>query len=559
MAHPLSSNIRKLDLQAFGLLAIAAVVLGSASCSQLRADPPDPNVGVNPTRDGGRGGSGTAGSAGTGPAMGGGAGGETAAGGGAAADSGAGGSVDAPGMGAPACPVGTTRCAASGPAVEVCTVAGQWVMDKTCPSICTNGACAGMCTPSELQCGSNGTPEKCSERGEWVPQAQPCEFVCTGKGECTGECKPGLTRCGDPPNTLTSYKCDEKGKWLAGTTCMNVCLNGSCGGSCPPGKIRCNSNRKELCGPMGTWDPAETCPFVCTGEGNCTGDCKPGSKRCDGQTPQVCDAGTWRTSPACSGKTCLNGACVGSCAPGDRQCSGNTPQTCDAGNWKSAAACSGKTCVDGACAGVCAPTDKQCGVNNTPQTCSGGSWRDGTACSGKTCLNGACAGECEKGQKRCNAGTTPQTCSDRGSYTGSTACSNHFRCVGDGECSTTMCAASYDLCGSSCLACNYGCQASQSRCRVNALGTWYYCGDFRVQGVWMSVDITSNGGDSVTITYHLDTGATPVSSGKWEAYNSIRQDAGGGLLQFNDAGTEGLGSLHWIRQKRVPYDACTTL
>ena len=50
-------------------------------------------------------------------------------------------------MGGPACNAGATRC--TGAVVEVCTVAGAWVMKETCAAVCTAGACAGMCTPEQ--------------------------------------------------------------------------------------------------------------------------------------------------------------------------------------------------------------------------------------------------------------------------------------------------------------------------------------------------------------------------------------------------------------------------
>jgi hypothetical protein len=160
------------------------------------------------------------------------------------------------------CSAGETRCASMGAVVEVCTVAGTWVMKETCTAICTAGACAGMCAPNSKHCGPNQTPESCDSNGEWVAGNMPCPNVCTGQGECTGACKPGTKRCSGP-NNLTTQTCDEKGAWVDGQVCPNVCSSGSCGGECSPGTKRCGANNTpQTCSAMGTWEPGQACMFV---------------------------------------------------------------------------------------------------------------------------------------------------------------------------------------------------------------------------------------------------------------------------------------------------------
>jgi hypothetical protein len=367
---------------------IATVTLLSA-CLDLRAGPVTPDALVDPARTstggqgpvstgsgGDRGGETSAGSGGI-------SAGDGSAGGMAQGGGGATGSIDAPeGPNPPppnACTVGTTRCATGAPAVEVCTLNGDWKFYKTCIAICENGACAGMCTPDDKQCGADQKPETCSKEGQWVTATDACPSVCSGKGECTGECKPGLKKCGDAPNNLTPYECDDKGKWVAKTPCLNFCSNGSCSGTCMPNKVQCASsgNKTEICGPMGTWEPGQ----------------------------------------ACTGKACVTGACVGVCEPNARQCgANNTTQVCDkTGSWKDEKACTGQTCVKGACVGVCeigAP--KRCSPDGKAvQSCgAGGVWTNGDSCA-NGCTAAAC-NVCKPNSKIC-AGTALRTCNGSGS------------------------------------------------------------------------------------------------------------------------------------------------
>src|SRR5215471_13948954 len=48
------------------------------------------------------------------------------------------GTSGAAGAGAGCGTIGATRCAAVGAAIEVCTLSGTWVMQKTCPSTCAD-------------------------------------------------------------------------------------------------------------------------------------------------------------------------------------------------------------------------------------------------------------------------------------------------------------------------------------------------------------------------------------------------------------------------------------
>lgn len=359
--------------------------LSSVGCSELRSAPPDSPASTR-AGSGGRQGNPDSNSRSGG------------ANGGAGSNGG-----DAAGAGA--CTVGATRCAATAADVEICTIAGQWQVDKACPSLCENGACAGKCTPDEKQCGAAQTPEKCGPEGDWAAAGMPCPFVCSGKGECTGECKPGDKKCGDAPNNLAAFECDDKGKWVMKTLCQNLCADGSCGGSCMPDKVHCVGNKPETCSAQGTWTPGQVCKDQTCVDGICAGMCEPTGKQCgNSNNPRTCDPkGKWIDQPACAGKTCVNGVCVGACAPDAApRCSadGKAIQTCGAGGvWMNSTPCP-NGCKDAQCL-ACDP--------NKPPTCEGTSLKQcvggGTSMSTSPCVGGCAAGACCTGQTEAMGGS----------------------------------------------------------------------------------------------------------------------------------------------------------
>jgi hypothetical protein len=365
-------------------LAAWALLLLTGSCVQPKnsADPPG-----GPTPGSNRDGNAAAGNPGTGGQSGSG-GGQSGSGGGG--QSGTGGNGQAPVVGtggtgsdpnAP-CVAGATRCAATGAVVEVCTPTG-WTMQKTCPSVCQDGACSGKCMPGDKQCAPGQKPQTCGMDGEWLPPEDACPLACVGKGDCGGECVPGTLKCGAGPDVLMPFTCDEQGKWLAKPpACANLCSSGSCAGSCMPRKTQCLGN-----------------------------------------TPQTCsDQGTWESQAPCKGQTCVDGACVGECAPTDKQCSssGNNRQTCDKnGRFQDAGACANQTCSKGACVGACQPdAPRRCSPDQkATQTCgAGGVWTNADSCGDNGCNGGVC-NMCKPGSKRCS-GDSLQTCSSDGSSWG---------------------------------------------------------------------------------------------------------------------------------------------
>ena len=262
---------------------------------------------------------------------------------------------DAPSGGLPRIPtdpaVQSARPAAWGKWSSSAAVGGGWSAKETCASICSGGACTGMCTPGDKHCAANQTPEICSPEGQWMP-GTACEFVCSGKGDCTGACKPGTKRC-SPSNMLVPETCSESGQWTAATPCQNLCSSGSCAGSCMPGQKRCRGDIPETCSPMGTWEPGARCQFVCTGAGDCSGECKPGAGRCAGLQAQECAPdGRWANDGSACQFVCSNGNCTGNCSPGARRCSSGNAETCSAvGIWQVSQRCDFVCTGQGTCGG----------------------------------------------------------------------------------------------------------------------------------------------------------------------------------------------------------------
>lgn len=199
------------------------------------------------------------------------------------------------------------------------------------------------CVPGSKRCTKQQGVETCTTDGVWGGGV-PCDFVCTGAGTCSGQCKPQDKRC-DPAQALVPQTCDDSGTWVsAGPACTNLCSSGSCAGSCSPGEKQCGANHvPETCDDQGTWQPRSACPFVCSGAGICAGECKPGTKDCGTvtlkglpATPRLCgDDGKYTAQAACSNQACSVGSCVGECVAGVERCSASgAPQTCNAsGKW----------------------------------------------------------------------------------------------------------------------------------------------------------------------------------------------------------------------------------
>jgi hypothetical protein len=229
------------------------------------------------------------------------------------------------------CSVGITRCSTSGPAVEVCTLAGTWMLKESCPSICANGACSGSCMPHAKHCGAAQTPETCSSAGDWVPAIQPCPFVCTGQGICGGDCMPGSGTC----MGTVHYTCNQDGKYapdngsqckvqngdpcrgssdcMSGNCVGGICCSDSCSGTCLSCASADTGKANGTCSAIqaGHVAPAGQCPVSdptsCGSNGKCDGSgrCQmwPSTITCDNGG---CDTAGRLTPP---GKCNGSGAC----------------------------------------------------------------------------------------------------------------------------------------------------------------------------------------------------------------------------------------------------------
>ena len=333
-------------LRVFGSARI--VLLAPWSARAPRRTSGDPNRDRNVERrrrPGGAGGNpprgGSGGNSGRGPGAAGGSGGSTSA---DAPVAGTGGEADGPEppgdrLAQPATPA--PPAAPPGAVVEVCTVAGAWVMKETCTAVCAAGACAGMCTPSSEHCGTDQTPETCNAAGRVGPGRHGLPERLQRHGPVHRQCKPGTKRCSGP-NNLTTQTCDENGAWVNGTVCPNVCSSGSCGGDCMPGTKRCGANNvPQTCSPMGTWEPGDDLPVHLHRRGDCAGECRPGAKQCSGTSPRVRPERPLAEHDRLP-ELCMNGACTGDCTPGQKRCRATPcrPAAPPVARWRPRPACS---------------------------------------------------------------------------------------------------------------------------------------------------------------------------------------------------------------------------
>ena len=58
-------------------------------------------------------------------------------------------------------------------------VSGAWQVEATCPNLCVQGACVGMCEPDTTKCESN-KQHACKADATW-DEGKPCEFTCNGR------------------------------------------------------------------------------------------------------------------------------------------------------------------------------------------------------------------------------------------------------------------------------------------------------------------------------------------------------------------------------------------
>ncbi len=373
-----------------------------------------------------------------------------------------------------------------------------------CPSgqVCTDGTCQTTCLANEVQC--NGScidpltnPEFCGAKGSCTTTTGdntdsagsicPTGEVCSA-GACAISCQPSQVKCGDTcidPTTSLAH-CGATADCAAanaglnctltpGTVCTVTKGTASCAVSCPTGEVECNGicvdplTSNAFCGAKGTCVTTQgdandsagiNCTAhpgtVCDGKGSCSVTCAVGEVVCNGTcvdpntNPKYCGV-----DAACAPKTGTTGICTGN-------------QVCNAGTCAT-------TCATGFvnCNGVCVDptTDSQhCGVN---AACGGGQGTAGVCPNGTVCTTAAgvtsCSASCGTGLSVCtnecvNEQVDPSHCGS------CSACTLHANAVSDdcvaGKCAVGVCKAGYGNCN--------GTEADG--CEVNTSGDPSNCG-----------------------------------------------------------------------------------
>jgi hypothetical protein len=134
------------------------------------------------------------------------------------------------------CEPGTTRCRDDKLAIEICSPASEWELERTCP--------LGRCLPAG-------------------PQA-----------ECQAECSAGQRACAFDGAT-SERVCDERGAWGAEQPCVDgaacrfdgtlalgcvECVGATFGGNAfGVADSRCLASELQSCSESNTWQPAEAC------------------------------------------------------------------------------------------------------------------------------------------------------------------------------------------------------------------------------------------------------------------------------------------------------------
>ena len=60
------------------------------------------------------------------------------------------------------------------------------------------GRLCRMCTPNSKQCGTEQTPETCTDQGEWMRNPMPCPNACTGMGHALASANPAASAAAAP-------------------------------------------------------------------------------------------------------------------------------------------------------------------------------------------------------------------------------------------------------------------------------------------------------------------------------------------------------------------------
>lgn len=299
--------------------------------------------------------------------------------------------------------------------VQACT-GTEWIdIGDSCPYVCEDGACTGVCMPGTSECLSSVEVRTCNTSGKWS-NTSCTDSACVPQGAdtavCGGSCQPGARGCGGSGD-LQPQVCDSEGNWVDnGSACGGACTDGVCTGTCMEGDKQCAADGSPLvCDATSNWPASGTpCPFYCVGGECSTGDCFQDELRCDPDNPgkgmQRCNAqGEWDTVSdcpfACDGED-REAKCIGVCNPGEKKCSpdGTSVVVCSEDyQWKQDLRCgemdmrcisyvTSKGVTDHIC-GDCQPGGTKCAASdNAVETCAvvdkEARWVDPKACEDKT-------------------------------------------------------------------------------------------------------------------------------------------------------------------------------
>src|SRR5882724_2684962 len=209
--------------------------------------------------------------------------------------------------------IGAYACAGHAQKGQLVCVGGSWQANGTCSgrNNCdtTPGSSAGSCQPVVPGCDSKSADTIICEGADRVtcgidlvkttPVAS-CPFLCVD-GACTGVCAPTTRRC----DGLTPETCDASGTWLSASACTNLCSGGACSGTCAPKAKQCNGQVVQTCDATGTWQDGIACMNQACVSGVCQGVCSPGTKQCSNNGIQMCSSGgQWGTAATCTGQAC---------------------------------------------------------------------------------------------------------------------------------------------------------------------------------------------------------------------------------------------------------------
>lgn len=188
---------------------------------------------------------------------------------------------------APACEDGARECV-SGPFHRVCAK-GRWQAPVACDGACNPVAasarpdirCGGKCDPGTSRCRADlSAVEVCSAAGAWVLDKTCALGRCRAAGpqaQCEAECAAGQRACAFD-GAGAERRCDEAGRWsaemacAAGSSCRLsgdfalgcvACVPARAGGGNAYGAAdsRCGADGGvETCGGAGVWQPGVECP-----------------------------------------------------------------------------------------------------------------------------------------------------------------------------------------------------------------------------------------------------------------------------------------------------------